>query len=403
MVNTLTVSALNLYVKSLLDEDINLCDIYVQGEISNFVNHYKSGHYYFSLKDDKSLIKVVMFSSYNKQLSIMPENGMNVIVRGKVTLYERDGTYQLYATEMTMAGVGLRYLALEKLKEKLYKEGLFDESKKKALPAFPFTVGVATSVTGAAIKDIISVAQRRFPCARILVAPCGVQGDNAKSSIIKAIKNLDKHPEVEVIIIARGGGSKEDMWIFNDEDIARAAFACKKPTVSAVGHEIDQTILDYVCDKRTATPTAGAEIVFPDINSVNYRLAVAEQNITDIILSKLNNEKTRLNLIINSQGFNNVRLMCSKNRDLLNAYHKTLNRQINDIIQNKSLSLSHIADKINSNNPIENLKKGYSLVYKDSTLLTDDVEVETDDEISVRTNNRILNCTVKTIEFTDRK
>ncbi|MBQ7816443.1 MAG: exodeoxyribonuclease VII large subunit, partial [Oscillospiraceae bacterium] len=245
-----SVTSVNNYVKGLLEEDYNLADIAVEGEISNFVNHYKSGHYYMALKDEKSLIKTVMFSAYNRKLSFVPQNGMKVIVRGRVSLYERDGTYQFYATDMFQSGVGLRHLAYEKLKEKLFNEGLFDENHKKALPPYPFTVGVATSATGAALQDIISVTQRRFPCAKLFVAPCGVQGDNAKDSIIKAIKKLDNLNEVEVIIIARGGGSKEDMWVFNDEDIARCAFGCKKPTVSAVGHEIDWTILDYVCDKR---------------------------------------------------------------------------------------------------------------------------------------------------------
>ena len=184
MDKVLSVTSLNYYVKSLLEEDYNLADIAVEGEISNFVNHYKSGHYYMALKDEKSLIKTVMFQTYNKKLTFMPENGMKVIVRGKVSLYERDGTYQLYATDMFQSGVGLQHLAFEKLKEKLYKEGLFDESHKKQLPMYPFTVGVATSATGAALQDIISVTSRRFPCAKLVVSPCGVQGENAKNSVI---------------------------------------------------------------------------------------------------------------------------------------------------------------------------------------------------------------------------
>ena len=213
MDKVISVTSLNYYVKSLLEEDFNLADIAVEGEISNFVNHYKSGHYYLALKDEKSLIKTVMFSAYNKKLNFVPENGMKVIVRGRVSLYERDGTYQLYATDMFQSGIGLQHLAFEKLKEKLFKEGLFDESRKKALPPYPFSVGVATSATGAALQDIISVTQRRFPCAKLVVAPCGVQGENSKQSIINAIKKLDGIDEVEVIIIARGGGSKEDMWV----------------------------------------------------------------------------------------------------------------------------------------------------------------------------------------------
>ncbi|MBP1552105.1 MAG: exodeoxyribonuclease VII large subunit [Oscillospiraceae bacterium] len=306
MDKVLSVTSLNCYVKSLLEEDYNLADIAVEGEISNFVNHYKSGHYYLALKDEKSLIKTVMFQTYNRKLSFVPQNGMKVIVRGKVSLYERDGTYQLYATDMFQSGMGLQHLAFERLKEKLFKEGLFDEQHKKQIPAYPFTVGVATSATGAALQDIISVTSRRFPCAKLVVAPCGVQGDNAKNSIISAIKKLDSMDEIETIIIARGGGSKEDMWVFNDEDIARCAYACKKPTVSAVGHEIDWTILDYVCDKRAATPTAAAEIVFPDVNTIQYKLMKYDENISKNVKDKIDVYTNRLEYIKNSKGFNNI-------------------------------------------------------------------------------------------------
>ena len=301
MDKVLSVTSLNYYVKSLLEEDCNLADIAVEGEISNFVNHYKSGHYYMALKDEKSLIKTVMFQTYNRKLTFVPENGMKVIVRGKVSLYERDGTYQLYATDMFQSGVGLQHLAFEKLKEKLYKEGLFDESHKKQLPVYPFTVGVATSATGAALQDIISVTSRRFPCAKLVVSPCGVQGDNAKESIIKAIKRLDGMDDVEVIIVARGGGSKEDMWVFNDEEIARCVFSCHKPTVSAVGHEIDWSIIDYVADKRAATPTAAAEIVFPDINTIQYKLMKYDEHISKNVKGRIDLYNSKLDYIKNSK------------------------------------------------------------------------------------------------------
>ena len=394
MDKVVSVTSLNYYVKSLLEEDFNLADIAVEGEISNFVNHYKSGHYYFALKDDKSLIKTVMFSAYNRKMNFMPENGMKVIVRGRVSLYERDGTYQLYATDMFQSGVGLQYLAFEKLKEKLFKEGLFDEDRKKALPAYPFTVGVATSATGAALQDIISVTQRRFPCAKLVVASCGVQGDNAKKSIIDAVNKLNSNDEVEVIIIARGGGSKEDMWVFNDEDIARTVAACKKPTVSAVGHEIDWTILDYICDKRAATPTAAAEIVFPDIKSIQFQIMKYEENLSHNVKDKTARYIQNLEYIKNSKGFNNVKIRCQQNSDKFMAYQKMMSGAVKIKIDNEVKNLNYLFDKIENNNPLANLRKGYALVFKGEKSVTSEDKVKKNDKIVVRTHSQELSCTV---------
>jgi len=398
-----TVTSLNNYTKSLLEEDYNLADVAVEGEISNFINHYKSGHYYMALKDENALIKTVMFSSYNRKLSFVPENGMKVIVRGRVSIYERDGTYQLYVTDMFQSGIGLKHLAFEKLKEKLFNEGLFDEKHKKQLPQYPFTVGVATSVTGAALQDIISVTQRRFPCARLVVAPCGVQGDAAKDSIIKAIKKLDIIDEVEIIIIARGGGSKEDMWIFNDEDIARCVFSCKKPTVSAVGHEIDWTILDYVCDKRAATPTAAAEIVFPDIRDINFRIMKYEENISENVKEKVVRYTEKLNYIKNSKGFNNIKTVSAQSADKLNYYHKAINSAMEVKLKDNIQKLQHLADKIDNNNPLANLKKGYSLIFKDGTAVKAGDKINKNDKITVRTHSQILNCTVDSTKTVRKK
>ena len=398
-----TVTSLNNYTKGLLEEDYNLADVAVEGEISNFVNHYKSGHYYMALKDENALIKTVMFSSYNRKMSFVPENGMKVIVRGKVSLYERDGTYQLYATDMFQSGIGLKHLAFEKLKEKLFKEGLFDEKHKKQLPLYPFTVGVATSATGAALQDIISVTQRRFPCAKLIVAPCGVQGDSAKESIIKAIKLLDSNAETEVIIVARGGGSKEDMWVFNDEDIARCAFACEKPVVSAVGHEIDWTILDYVCDKRAATPTAAAEIVFPDIRDINFRIMKFEETLDSNVKGKLERYSEKLEYIKNSKGFNNIKILCSQSEDKLVYYRKSINASMETIIKDNIQKLKYISDKIDSNNPLNNLKRGYSLIFKDEESVKADDKIKKNDKITVRTYNQILSCTVDAAKAVRKK
>lgn len=403
MDKVLSVTSLNCYVKSLLEEDYNLADIAVEGEISNFVNHYKSGHYYLALKDEKSLIKTVMFQTYNRKLSFIPQNGMKVIVRGKVSLYERDGTYQLYATDMFQSGMGLQHLAFERLKEKLFKEGLFDEQHKKQIPAYPFTVGVATSATGAALQDIISVTSRRFPCAKLVVAPCGVQGDNAKNSIISAIKKLDSMDEIEAIIIARGGGSKEDMWVFNDEDIARCAYACQKPTVSAVGHEIDWTILDYVCDKRAATPTAAAEIVFPDVNTIQYKLMKYDENISKNVKDKIDVYTNRLEYIKNSKGFNNIKVLYQKNTDLLLNYQKSFRQMLKLKLEKNIQTLNYLSDSIDNNNPLQNLKKGYALIFKDESPIGADDKLRKNDKIVIRTDKQAVSCTVDSVKAVRRK
>ena len=298
MADILSVTSLNLYVKSILENDNNLADIAVEGELSNF-KKYPSGHCYFSLKDEKSVIKAVMFSSYTRDLNFKPESGMKVIVRGRVSIYERDGAYQLYVTNMFLSGSGSYRIAFEKLKDKLEKEGLFDAKCKKTLPEIPFKIGVATSAKGAAFHDIVSVSKRRFPCIEIILAPCLVQGEAAEESIVDSIKALDFRDDIDVIIIGRGGGSKEDLWVFNSEKIARATFECRKPTISAVGHETDISILDFVCDVRAATPTAAAELALPDINSLNMFLINMDKNITKSISDKILLYRNRLEYLKN--------------------------------------------------------------------------------------------------------
>ncbi|MBR2503284.1 MAG: exodeoxyribonuclease VII large subunit, partial [Oscillospiraceae bacterium] len=309
----------------------------------------------------------------------------------------------LYATDMFQSGIGLQHLAFEKLKEKLFKEGLFDESRKKELPPYPFSVGVATSATGAALQDIISVTQRRFPCAKLVVAPCGVQGENSKQSIINAIKKLDGLDEAEVIIIARGGGSKEDMWVFNDEDIARTAASCRKPTVSAVGHEIDWTILDYICDKRAATPTAAAEIVFPDVRTLLFQIMKYEESISRNVKDKAGRYTETLEYIRNSKGFNNVKILCSKSSDNLENYYKFLNQTIIQKIDKEKQNLVYLADKIDNNNPLASLKKGYALVFKDDKPVKADDKIKKNDRILVRTHLQELSCVVESTKTVRKK
>ena len=368
MADILTVTSLNLYVKSLLENDGNLIGIAVEGELSNF-KKYPSGHCYFTLKDEKSTIKCVMFQSYVRGVNFVPDNGMKVIVRGKVSLYERDGAYQLYVTNMFLSGTGSYQIAFERLKEKLGKEGLFNLEHKKQLPQFPFKIGVATSPKGAALHDIISTAQRRFPCAEIILAPCMVQGADAEPTIINAIKQLDAVDDIDLIIITRGGGSKEDLWVFNSEAIARTAFACKKPTISAIGHEIDFSILDFVCDVRAATPTQAAEIALPDINSLKMHISSLERNILNTINNNFKNYRNNLLILEKSEGFLNIANRTSREKDKLISLQKQLKSNIERKIELLSNNVYAKTEILEQQSPLNNLKKGYALIYKDNKVV----------------------------------
>ncbi len=270
----LTVSQLNYYVHSLLEADANLNTVFLRGEISNFKNHYRSGHFYLSLKDEKSLIHAVMFRSNAMKLRFLPQDGMKVIVTGRVALYERDGQYQFYIEDMQPEGVGALHIAFEQLKEKLEKEGLFNPENKRPLPRFPERIGVITSETGAALQDILQILQRRWPLAKVVVASVLVQGDEAPKQIAAAIKSMNQQCAADVLIVGRGGGSIEDLWAFNDETVARCIVDSTIPIVSAVGHETDFTIADFVADVRAPTPSAAAELVSPDQTKIgSYLLA----------------------------------------------------------------------------------------------------------------------------------
>lgn len=392
MADILTVTSLNLYVKSLLENDRNLFDIAVEGEVSNF-KKYPSGHCYFTLKDEKSSIKAVMFQSYARGLGFNPENGMKVIARGKVSLYERDGAYQLYVTNMFMSGAGAYQLAFDRLKEKLAREGLFDQSKKKRLPLFPFKIGVATSAKGAALHDIVSTAQRRFPAAEIVLAPCMVQGSEAEPTIINAIRQLDAVDDIEVIIIARGGGSKEDLWVFNSEAVARTAFACKKPTVSAIGHEIDFSILDFVCDVRAATPTQAAEIVFPDVYSLRMQLSEFEKNISRSIKNRVKNLENELVLVEKSDGFIKARNIVDINAEYLKRIQSDLKKSMERRFEKLSQDINIKTQLIDERSPINNLKKGYALLYKGETAVKH-TDFTVGESLKVVTYNQEIECEI---------
>lgn len=359
----LTVSELTKEIRSTLEEDFG--QISVVGEISNFKSHI-SGHWYFSLKDSDAVINCTMWKGFNQYVFFTPQNGMKIIANGRLTVYPPRGSYQLDIRSIKPAGLGELQEAFEKLKKKLEAEGLFDEEFRKEIPAFPLKFGVVTAIDGAAFKDITSVAQRRFPIAEIVIAPARVQGSGAAESIVNGIKQLNDYPDIDVIIVARGGGSIEDLWAFNEEIVARAIFKSKIPIISGVGHEVDFTIADYVADLRAPTPSVAMEIATPNIEDINEFIvgfvSQSIQNIEELIETKT--EQIRLNL--HSYGF---RLPM----DILIRKTQQLDMSINDITQNIDRSMMIYDNKIKllskslEGFDIErSLKRGFVLVKQNS-------------------------------------
>jgi len=361
MRKVLTVSEINRYLKNIISSDILLSGLMVRGEISNYKNHY-SGHMYFTLKDESSLIKCVMFRTNNCQLKFVPENGMRVIVGGYISVFERDGQYQLYVESMQPDGIGALHMAFEQLKQKLEKEGLFDLIYKKSLPLLPRVVGVVTSSTGSVIRDIINVMGRRYPNINIKIYPVAVQGEGAAKQISKAIDRLNKLQCVDVIILARGGGSLEELWAFNEEVVARSIFRSDIPVVSAIGHETDYTIADFVADKRAPTPSAAAEIVAPDkvslkndLNSLVYRLA---RSLNQNLLFQRN----RLSRITESTTFKQPFDRVYQERMRIDIFQKSLIRALQMNFTSYKSRFAVLAGKLDALSPLTIMARGYSVV-----------------------------------------
>ncbi len=398
MAEVISVSALNRYVKALFDANDTLFDLALRGEIANFVRNARSGHCYFTLRDEACSVKAVMFRSDASRLAFRPEEGMRVVVRCRATLYERDGAFQLYVTEMFPDGIGAAQLALEQLKAKLEKEGLFDAAYKKPLPAFPACIGVVTSKTGAALQDIRNVISRRWPAAKLLLCPVTVQGFEAAQQVADAIQVLDRRKDVDEIIVARGGGSREDLWVFNAEVIARAAFRCRKPLISAIGHEIDYTILDFVADQRAPTPSAAAELAVPDRAEQGRILQNLQQNIRK-------NMQNRLDLCYNGLEQYNYVLEQNHPADVLQQKQNALQQLQMDIrtqLREKQLSavqkLQHGAELADSLNPYRVLARGYAMVTDSKgKILTEDV-LQPERSIYLRSASRRAKCRVEAVE-----
>lgn len=381
--NAVTVTQLNKYLKDRFDEDENLNAILVKGEISNFKNHY-TGHLYFTLKDENSLIKCIMFKSYAEKLNFKPKDGMKVMVFGTVSVFERDGVYQIYAKTMMEDGIGDLHEQFEQLKAKLEKEGLFEQSHKKIIPLYPNVIGVLTSQTGAVIRDIINVSTRRNPNVYIRLLPVPVQGPGAAEQIADKIRIMNEKKLADVLIIGRGGGSLEDLWPFNEEIVARAIYDSEIPIISAVGHETDFTIADFVADLRAPTPSAAAELAVPDIFEVKQKI-INYQNRNKLALKKkIEIMKLRFEKVMKSRIFTDPMRKVMDNSIILDDYMKRLENAMKEIKTEKKNKYIELVTKLDSISPLKTLIRGYSLTEKDGQIIKRASQIDRGDIITIK-------------------
>ena len=377
-----SVTMLNEYIKNFFENNRTLSSVTVRGEISNFTNH-RSGHLYFSLKDSDGQIRAVMFRSRAQGLKFMPESGMKVIIHGSVTVYPRDGSYQIYVSSMQPDGIGALYLAYEQMKARLAEEGLFDDIHKKPIPMYPRRIGVITSPTGAAVRDIINVTGRRYPMADIYLYPALVQGAGSEDSLVRALDYLDKSGLCDVIIIGRGGGSIEDLWSFNSEKLARRIFDAKTPIISAVGHETDFTICDFVSDMRAPTPSAAAEIAVPDRRELMMRVDQLDERLATALIRNVQRARERLNVLSDRASADSVRRILDGKRDEVNYLNEKSTLLIRSILQAKRDMLSSSAAKANALSPLSTLSRGYSVAEKDNVVIKSVNEISKGDRLTL--------------------
>lgn len=382
----LTVTALTKYIKYKFDHDHHLEEVLLEGEISNF-KHNSRGHFYFTLKDENAQISATMFAAYASKVKFEPEDGMKVFVKGNVTVYEPSGSYQINVKEIKSDGLGYLYVAFEKLKVELQKEGLFAPEHKKALPKFPKTIGVITSPTGAAIRDIINTIGRRYPLANVILYPAIVQGVDAKDNIVKQIKKANDDSLCDVLIVGRGGGSIEDLWAFNEKVVAYAIYNSNIPIISAVGHEIDFTIADFVADMRAATPTAAAELATPNIEVLKQNINYYVDAYTKRIKSLFEAKKMHLINLDRRLDNNNPMSVLKHKMEQIDSYRQTLNRQIAVILTNKKHHFDLLRNKLELVNPLKIMDKGYSISSVNEKIITDVKDVNIGDVLTTKMKN----------------
>ena len=413
----ISVSQLTDYIKKLINSDSRLKQVYVRGEISNF-KRYSSGHCYFSLKDEGSVIPGVMFYGFASKLKFEPKNGMKVLVRGYVDVYKSRGNYQLYAQRITEDGLGELHIAFEQLKKELESKGYFDDDLKKPIPKFPKKVGVVTAATGAAIRDIVTTIKRRWPLCEIILFPSLVQGNLAANNIVRQIFVADNEFELDTLIVGRGGGSIEDLWAFNERIVAKAILACETPVISAVGHEIDWTIADYVADIRAATPTAAAEIAVPDIREISSKVDDFNSRANNVMAKQLNDNLDKFERIKNRPLFKNPYMiherkvmdldfikgrLVSSSREMIHSNQMRLSKVKNSnvfrdpqsILDEKTNTLSRNIDKLKVLNPLLTIQRGYAVARSNGRVVSYAKDLNKDDEVELRfkdgkVNTRVL-------------
>ena len=414
----ISVSQLTRYIKYKIDNDVNLNEVFLKGEISNFKAHSR-GHFYFTLKDEGSRINAIMFASQTKKIKFVPQDGMKVLVTGKISVFEANGGYQIYVNEMLEDGVGNLYIAYEQLKKKLENEGLFNKDHKKEIPHIPKRVGVVTAPTGAAIKDIISTIKRRWPLTEIYLFPSLVQGEDAKEDIVKQIKKAENfYLPLDTLIVGRGGGSIEDLWPFNEEIVARAIYECKVPTISAVGHEIDFTIADFVADLRAPTPTGAAEMAVPQLSDMKNYLNQVNIRLNNTINNKLNNNKRKLNDIMARNIFKNPmiiyekkelyfdsilerlkfslkNLTSAKEKELIKVKNSYILKNPHQLLEKKGNKYLQLVSKLETLSPLLTLQRGYTMTKKEGKVITKSTDVKKKDIIEIVFSDGSVNAEIK--------
>jgi len=389
------ITELNNYIKNLLDADELLAGVYVKGELSNY-KMYPSGHHYFTMKDAEGTLKCVMFKGSASKLRFKPENGMSVVAFGRVAVYPRDGLYQLYVNEITPDGVGDLYVAFEQLKEKLFKEGLFDDRHKKTLPKFPKTIAVITSSAGAAIQDIIRVLGSRWPLTQVTVLPVRVQGVEAPPEIVEALNHVNKIKAADLIITGRGGGSLEDLWAFNDERVARAIFASEIPVISAVGHEPDVTIADFVADVRAATPSNAAEIAVPDINDVYSWLKSTDIRMNQSVIRDLKIRRQRLSDVSNKRVLQNPKNYIDDKRMQIDRNTEKMISVMQNRLFKKRDRFTRLAASLDAMSPLKVLGRGYAIAkLDDGAVIKSAKDVSSGDRLIIRLQKDEVKCIVE--------
>lgn len=395
-IEILSVSALNNYIKSIFENNRTLTSVSVRGEISNFVNH-RSGHLYFSLKDADGQVRAVMFRSRAMTLKFMPESGMKVIVHGSVTVYPRDGSYQIYVSSMQPDGIGALYLAYEQLKARLSDEGLFDEIHKKPIPMVPRRIGVITSPTGAAIRDIINVTGRRYPGADLYIYPALVQGEGAEESLVRALDYLDNSSFCDVIIIGRGGGSIEDLWAFNSEKLARRIFEARTPIVSAVGHETDFTICDFVADMRAPTPSAAAEIVVPDKRELLLRIDSYDERLAAALIRIVERARERFERLAEATDESKLHALIAARRDKLMYLDEKSKLLINNVLRTSRERLEMNSARADALSPLSTISRGYSIAEINKKIINSVLDLKVGDDFTLRLSDGTVEGSVKEI------